>query len=109
MVDRFYASTRLIPETQAIAQFGRSRSFFKRARNSGQLLYGVWIRVNNRILYNEALLTDWFVNQADPHAHQEAIRAFLNSLPSNQRSKSRRKTKTSIALVGEGGRNDSFS
>lgn len=99
MVNHLHASTKLISESRAIAQFGRSRSFFKRARKSGRLLSGVWIRVNNRILYNEALLMDWFVNQADPNAHEEAIRAFLNTLPSNQRGKSGRKAKTSITVI----------
>ena len=99
MVNHLHASTKLIPESQAIAQFGRSRSFFKRSRNSGKLLYGVWIRINNRILYNEALLTDWFVNQTDPQAHQQAIQAFLEALPSNQPRKPGRKAKTSTGMI----------
>lgn len=89
--------TKFIPESQAIIQFGRSRSFFKRARNSEKLLYGVWIKINGRILYNEALLTDWFINQTNPHAHQQAIQAFLESLPSNKPRKPGRKAKTCTA------------
>jgi hypothetical protein len=99
MVNHPHASTKLIPESQAIVQFGRSRSFFKRARNSGRLLYGVWLRVNNRILYNEALLTDWFVNQTDPEAHEQARQAFLESLPSSKPRRHGRKAKTSTAQL----------
>lgn len=99
MVNHPHTSTKLIPESQAIAQFGRSRSFFKRARNSGKLLYGAWIKINGRILYHEALLTDWFVNQTDPQAHEQAIQNFIEALPSNQPRKPGRKAKTSTVQL----------
>lgn len=92
-------STKFIPEAQAIVQFGRSRSFFKRSRGSGKLLYGAWIKVSSQILYHEALLTDWFVNQTDPQAHKQATQTFLESLASNRPHKPGRKAKTSTAQV----------
>jgi hypothetical protein len=35
-------------------------------------------------LYNLDLIADWVANINDPVAHERAIEAYLNSLPSNQ-------------------------
>lgn len=99
-LNNLHTATKLISESQAITQFGRSRSFFKRARSSGKLLYGAWVKVNERILYNEALLTDWFFNQADPQIHEQAVQNYLASLPSNQPRKPGRKAKIEAKLGG---------
>jgi hypothetical protein len=59
----------------------------KRLRLEGRLVEGVhFVRVSSKILrYNSALVLDWVANAGDDIAHQRAVRAYLASLPSNQK------------------------
>lgn len=44
-----------------------------------------WVRQSPRlVLYNVALLQDFIANRANPQAHDRAIAAYLESLPSSQ-------------------------
>lgn len=38
-----------------------------------------------KVLYHLELIQDWIANSEQPHLHENAIVAFLESLPSNQR------------------------
>lgn len=85
-----------VPISEIVTRTGLSRSTWKRRRFDGSLREPIhWFRVGNRVLYNLSLVHDWLVNhQLDPEAHEQAIRTYLESLPSNQPRKARRKTGT---------------
>lgn len=85
-----------VPISELVAQQRISRSTWKRRRFDGSLQEGIhWIRVGNRVLYNLNLVQDWLVNhQVAPEAHERAIAAYLESLPSNQARKAGRKSGT---------------
>jgi hypothetical protein len=77
-----------IPFHQLSELTGRSKSTWQRYRRIGIITEGIhWVYAPNtktKILYNRVLLTDWIAcggNQNDP-AHQKAIEAYLQSLPS---------------------------
>ncbi|GAB4469425.1 MAG: hypothetical protein OHK0037_27640 [Elainellaceae cyanobacterium] len=50
-----------------------------------------YVKPVQRILYNRPLIEDWLVNSDDPQAHDRAIAAFLDTLPSNQPLSRRRR------------------
>ena len=74
------------------AHFGLSINTLKVWRNGSsefkaRLIEGVhWVRSGERsVLYNIPLLEDWLTNRkSNPEAHQRAIDAHRQSLPSNQ-------------------------
>ena len=79
--------------TSAVADhFGLSANTLKVWRNGSSkikasLIEGVhWVRSGERsVLYNIPLLEDWLTNRkSNPEAHQRAIDAHRQSLPSNQ-------------------------
>lgn len=44
-----------------------------------------WVRQSSRLtLYNVPLMRDFIANRANPEAHERAIAAYLESLPSSQ-------------------------
>lgn len=71
---------------QAIAETGLSASSLKRLRLSGDLQEGIhWQRFGSRkVLYVVPLIKDWIANRHTPQMHQQAIAAYLESLPSSQ-------------------------
>jgi hypothetical protein len=68
-------------------QTGLCRMTLKRLRGEGKLQEGIhFVRLSPKILrYNSALVLDWMANAGDDIAHQRAIKAYLSSLPSNQK------------------------
>ncbi len=86
-----------VPISKIVAFTGISRSTWKRRRFDGSLREPIhWFRVGNRVLYNLSLIHDWLVNhQVNSEAHEQAIRAYLEWLPSNQPRKAGRKPVTS--------------
>lgn len=74
------------------AHFGLSKNTLKVWRNGSakikaSLIEGVhWVKSGERsVLYNVPLLEDWLANRkTNPEAHQRAIDAHRQSLPSNQ-------------------------
>ena len=71
---------------QLTQKIGVSLTTLKRYRLTGIWLEGIhWHRLNSRTtLYNLELIEDWINNRSNPSAHQQAIAAYLQSLPSNQ-------------------------
>lgn len=81
----------LVSKRDIHAELGISSSCLKywRLGRDGQppkLTEGVhWLRVGPRkTLYNLELLRDFLHNQDNPDAHQRAITAYLESLPSSK-------------------------
>jgi hypothetical protein len=76
----------------AAAHFGLSKNTLKVWRNGSPrikacLIEGVhWVKSGERsVLYNVPLLEDWLANRKNnPEAHQRAIDAHRQSLPSHQ-------------------------
>lgn len=53
-----------------------------------------YVKYNSRTFrYNQKLIVDWAANRSTPEAHQQAIEAYLASLPSNQPKTRGRKPK----------------
>jgi Putative excisionase (DUF1233) len=78
---------------KALSQaIGLSPETFKKYRLKGDWIEGIhWQRINTRcILYNLQLIQDWIANRQDPKVHEQAIAAYLNSLPSSQSFKKSR-------------------
>ena len=69
--------------------FDYSRDTLQLWEEKGHLKEGIhFIRVNGgQRRYNVALIEDLLINWSDFTAHQRAIANYLNSLPSNQKSR----------------------
>lgn len=74
--------------------YGLSAETQKRYRLSGKWTEGIhWIRVNSRVIrYNLPLIEDWFLNVNSPQLHNQAVTAYVTSLPCNRPKKRGRKS-----------------
>jgi hypothetical protein len=85
--------TNLIGTTQLKATLSIGKTTLIRLREEGQLLEGIHynrIPGGRKFLWNLALVQDFFATGGGS-SHQQAISAYLNSLPSNQNKKVGRK------------------
>lgn len=78
---------KLLTAQKMALTIGMSKGTIARWRKAGRLEEGVhYFKTNpTSILYHVELIQDWIANQQNPHLHENAIEAFLESLPSNQR------------------------
>jgi hypothetical protein len=75
----------LIPAKQLLATISISRSSLHRTRNKHWQEGIHYQRLGTLVLYNLPLIRDWLANQSSPELHEQAIRQYLESLPSSQR------------------------
>lgn len=77
---------------------GYSPHTLKKLRQRGDWIEGIhFVRDNSRVVrYNLNLCLDWLANRGDPHAHQQAIEAYLVAL-----SASKKKTRNSASKINQ--------
>jgi Putative excisionase (DUF1233) len=77
---------KLVTAKQLTQEIQLSTRTFTRLRDQGKWELGIhYFRFSkSKILYNLDLIQDWIANQHHLDLHQNAIEAFLGSLPSNR-------------------------
>ena len=75
----------LVPAKQLLSAIAISRSSLHRTRNKSWQAGIHYQRLGRAVLYNLPLIRDWLANQHSPELHEQAIREYLESLPSSQR------------------------
>jgi CHAD domain-containing protein len=83
-----------VDKQQAKKSLSLSGETLKRYRLQGEWIEGIhWVRINSRcVRYNLELIQDWFHNRHDPSAHMRAIEFYQDSLLSNQKKSTRKKS-----------------